>query len=186
MNFLTQPWPWYVSGPLLGLAVPTMLILCNKQLGISSTLRHICAACIPTQAKFFKYDWKEHIWNLVFALGLILGGYIAGVYFRDPNPVQISESTVTLLNGWGIKNYSGLVPPEIFSFQSLLTLKGFILMIVGGFFVGFGTRYANGCTSGHTIMGVSNLQLSSLIASACFFAGGTFVTWIVLPVIFKL
>lgn len=186
MEILTQPWPWYVAGPLLGLMVPTMLILGNKQLGISSTLRHICAACIPNRASFFNYDWRADIWNLVFALGLVLGGFTAAYFFRDPNPAQISEATVASLNEWGIKNYNGLMPEEVFNFSSLFTLKGFLLIIVGGFFVGFGTRYANGCTSGHTIMGVSNLQVPSMIASACFFAGGAFVTWFVLPYIMNL
>jgi uncharacterized membrane protein YedE/YeeE len=186
MEILTQPWPWYVAGPLIGLMVPAMLILGNKQLGISSTLRHICAACIPTKANFFKYDWKADMWNLLFALGICLGGLVAGYFLRNPYPVQLSESTVADLNAMGIKNYSGFIPEELFNFKALLSLKGFLLIVVGGFFVGFGTRYANGCTSGHTIMGLSNLQFSSLIASICFFAGGTFVTWCILPWILQL
>jgi uncharacterized membrane protein YedE/YeeE len=186
MEVLTKPWPWYVAGPILGLMVPAMLLLCNKQLGISSTLRHICAACIPTKATFFKYNWRADIWNLVFALGLVLGGFVAGVVFRNPDPVQISEATVANLNQWGIHDYSGLMSSDIFSFGALLTLRGFILIVGGGLLVGFGTRYANGCTSGHTIMGLSNLQFPSLVASICFFAGGTFLTWVILPFIMKL
>jgi hypothetical protein len=186
MNLLTQPWPWYVSGPLIGLMVPVLLILGNKSFGISSSLRHICAACIPTKKLFFKYDWKAESWNLLFVSGIALGGLTAGFFFQNPNPVRISENTVRDLSSLGIKNYAGLVPEEIFSLKALLTLKGFILLIVGGFFVGFGTRYADGCTSGHSITGLSNLQLPSLISTCCFFAGGLIMTWFILPFIMHL
>ena len=186
MNILFHPWPWYISGPLIGLMVPALLILGNKTFGISSTLRHMCAACIPTNAKFFKYDWKAESWNLVFAFGVALGGLIAGYFFKNPNPIQLSDAAIESMNQLGIKNYSGMIPEDIFNFSSLLTLKGFILMVIGGFFVGFGTRYAGGCTSGHAIMGLSNLQLPSLIATCCFFAGGLLMTWCILPYIMNL
>jgi uncharacterized protein len=186
MNILTQPWPWYVSGPLIGLMIPALLILGNKAFGISSSLRHICASCIPTKAKFFDYDWKNESWNLVFVLGVAIGGLLAGFFFANPNPVQLSDSAIASMNDLGIKNYSGLIPQEVFNFSALLTAKGFILMVVGGFFVGFGTRYAGGCTSGHAIMGLSNLQLPSLIATCCFFAGGLVMTWLILPYIMHL
>lgn len=186
MNFLTQPWPWYIAGPLIGLMVPFLLLLGNKPFGISSSLRHICAMCIPTKAKFFQYDWKAERWNLVFALGMVIGGCIAGYFFANPNPIALSEPAIESMNKLGIKDYSGLVPSEIFNFSSLLTLRGFLLMVVGGFFVGFGTRYAGGCTSGHSIMGMSNLQLPSLIATCCFFAGGLLMTWVILPLIMNL
>ena len=185
MNILYQPWPWYVSGPLIGLMVPALLILGNKAFGISSSLRHFCAACIPTQAKFFQYDWKSETWNLVFAFGIALGGLIAGYFFQNPNPIQLSDAAIESMNKLGIKNYSGMLPEDVFNFSSLLTLKGFILMVVGGFFVGFGTRYAGGCTSGHAIMGISNLQWPSLIATCCFFAGGLLMTWFLLPIIIR-
>ena len=181
MNILTQPWPWYVSGPLIGLMVPVLLILGNKSFGISSSLRHICASCIPSKSLFFKYNWKSEAWNLIFVLGIIIGGSIAGNLFMNPNPILISENTVTDLNAMGIQNFSGLMPAEIFNFDSILTVKGFILMVIGGFFVGFGTRYTNGCTSGHAIMGLSNLQWPSLVATICFFIGGLTMTWFILP-----
>ncbi|MBC7863805.1 MAG: YeeE/YedE family protein [Bacteroidia bacterium] len=186
MNFLTQPWPWYVSGPLIGLMVPLLLLLDNKAFGISSSLRHICAACIPGKVEFFKYDWKKEKWNLMFVIGVVIGGVLAGIVFRNPDPVRISDKTNAMLQTMGIKDFSGLVPVEIFNFKSLLTLRGFIMLIVGGFFVGFGTRYAGGCTSGHAIMGLSNLQLPSLIATCCFFGGGLFISWLVLPYVMAL
>jgi hypothetical protein len=187
MNILTQPWPWYVSGPLIGLMVPALLIMGNKAFGISSSLRHICAACsIPMKSSFFQYNWRAESWNLIFALGIILGGFVAGYLFQNPNPVQISEHTVSDLRALGVTDYSGLIPEDVFNFHALLTLRGFVLMIAGGFFVGFGTRYAGGCTSGHSIMGMSNLQLPSLIATICFFVGGLVMTWFILPWIMHL
>lgn len=186
MNILTQPWPWYVAGPLIGLMVPLLLLLGNKAFGISSSLRHFCAMCIPTKAKFFQYDWKAERWNLVFALGMVIGGLIGGYFFANPNPIALSESAIESMNGLGIKNYSGLIPEDIFNFPALLSLRGFLLMVVGGFLVGFGTRYAGGCTSGHAIMGISNLQWPSLVATCCFFSGGLLMTWFILPIIMHL
>ena len=186
MNILTQPWPWYVTGPLIGLIVPYLLILENKAFGISSTLHDFCAMLIPGKSDFFKHDWKSESWNLIFVLGIAVGGFLGGRLFQNPNPIQISQNTAADLNTLGIINQSGFMPAEIFNFQSLLTLKGFILMVVGGFFVGFGARYAGGCTSGHAIMGLSDLQWPSLAATICFFIGGTVMTWFILPWIMKL
>jgi uncharacterized protein len=186
MSILTQPWPWYIAGPLIGLTVPLLLLTGNKAFGISSSLSHICSACIPTNIKFFKYDWRAHSWNLAFVFGILLGGLIAGFFFQNPSPMAISEETVENMNGLGLRNYSGLMPAEVFNFKSILTLRGFFMMIVGGFFIGFGTRYARGCTSGHSIMGLSNLQWPSLVATCCFFAGGLLMTWFILPHIMNL
>jgi uncharacterized membrane protein YedE/YeeE len=186
MNILTQPWPWYISGPLIGLMVPVLLILGNKTFGISSSLRHICAACFPGNADFFKYDWKAESWNLFFAAGIVLGGFVAGYVFQNPNPIAISPDTISDLNNLGITDHAGLIPQQLFNFHALLSVRGFVLMIVGGFFVGFGTRYAGGCTSGHSIMGLSNLQGPSLIATICFFAGGLIMTWFILPFLLRL
>src|SRR5687767_11055968 len=144
MNLLTQPWPWYIAGPLIGLMVPILLLIGNKSFGISSSLRHICASCVPGKVKFFNYNWKAESWNLMFVLGVTIGGLISGYFLQNMNPVQLSESAIESMNAMGVKNYSGLIPEDIFNFQNLLTAKGFTLMVVGGFFVGFGTRYAGG------------------------------------------
>jgi uncharacterized protein len=189
MNFIEwiqQPWPWYVAGPLIGLTVPLLLILGNKSFGISSSLRHVCAACVPANIPFFKYDWKKEVWNLFFAGGILLGGLLTALFLTNQDPVVIDPRLSTELATYGITNTEGLVPKDIFNWGSLLTVKGMILMIAGGFLVGFGTRYAGGCTSGHAIMGLSNLQLPSLIATCCFMAGGFFFANIVLPLILKL
>jgi uncharacterized membrane protein YedE/YeeE len=186
VTYLKQPWPWYVAGPLIGLVVPTLLLLGNKTFGISSSLRHICAACFPANVSFFNYDWKKETWNLFFAAGIIIGGYIATSLLSVPGPVNLNPDTIALLQKQGVKDFSGLLPADIFSFSSLLTLRGFIFIILGGFMVGFGTRYAGGCTSGHAIMGISSLQWPSLIATICFMAGGFLMTWLIMPYLLQL
>lgn len=189
MNFiawLNQPWPWYVGGPLIGLMVPALLLIGNRSFGISSNLRHICAACLPMNIPFFKYDWKKEVWNLFFAGGILLGGLITALFLQNPDPVIVDPKLTTELAGYGITNTETLVPKELFNWNNLLTVKGFVIMIVGGFLVGFGTRYAGGCTSGHSIMGLSTLQLPSLIATCSFMLGGFLFANIILPLILKL
>jgi uncharacterized membrane protein YedE/YeeE len=186
IELIKQPWPWYIAGPLVGLTVPALLILGNKHFGISANLRHACAACIPANIPFFKYDWKKEIWNQFFVLGILLGGVIAFSLLTNPNPIQINEDLSKELATYGITSINGMLPEQIFSWESLLTLKGFLMMVVGGFMIGFGSRYAGGCTSGHAISGLSNLQVPSLIATICFFIGGLIMANIILPYILSL
>lgn len=186
LELLKQPWPWYISGPLIGLSIPLLLILGNKSLGISSSLKHICAACISGKIPFLNYDWKHESWNLFFVFGIIIGGFIGANVLTNTLNMEISDATVAVLKQNKISDFTGYMPKEIFSWESLLTIKGFIIIVIGGFLVGFGTRYANGCTSGHSIMGLANLQWPSLVATSCFFIGGLFMTHIVLPFILKL
>jgi uncharacterized membrane protein YedE/YeeE len=186
LEWIKQPWPWYVAGPLIGLTVPLLLILGNRTFGISSSLRHICAACMPANLPFFKYDWKKESWNLFFVAGVLIGGFIAANYLSTTTPLVVNPKLVEEMAGYGITNYEGLIPKELFNWPALFTIKGFILMIVGGFLVGFGTRYAGGCTSGHSIMGLSNLQWPSLVATCCFMAGGFIMANLILPIILKL
>jgi uncharacterized membrane protein YedE/YeeE len=186
LELLKAPWPWYVAGPLIGLKVPALLIIGNKSFGISSSLRHICAACIPADIPFFKYEWKKEIWNLFFVLGIFLGGMFSAQFLASNAPIAVSPSLSQELAGYGINDYSGLVPKQLFSWENLLTLKGWLMMVVGGFMVGFGARYAGGCTSGHAIMGLSTLQLPSLIATCCFMAGGFITANLILPFILSL
>jgi uncharacterized membrane protein YedE/YeeE len=184
--FLSKPWPWWVAGPLIGLTVPLLLILGNKTFGVSSSLRHICAAIFPSRIPFFSYQWKREAWNLFFVVGILGGGFIAANIFHDPNPVRLNPALVSSLRDQGVHDYSGLMPTDLFKWSALFTLKGFFLMIVGGFMVGFGTRYAGGCTSGHSISGLANLQWPSLVATICFMAGGFIMANLVLPLILKL
>lgn len=180
-GWLHQPWPWYVAGPLIGLTVPALLLLGNKAFGISSSLRHLCAACVPAGIPFFRYDWKAQLWNLFFVVGIVLGGAIASTWLTKPHPVDINPGTTQHLQGLGIHDFSGLMPLDLFSAGRIFSPIGLVFMVLGGLLVGFGTRWAGGCTSGHTISGLSNLQWPSLVASICFFAGGFFSAWVVVP-----
>ena len=186
IELIKQPWPWYVAGPLIGLTVPALLIIGNKSFGISSSLRHICASCLPANIPFFKYDWRKEIWNLFFVFGIFLGGILAFNLLSNGAPVEVNPKLAAELATYGITDYSNLIPLDIMNWESLLTLKGLLLMVLGGFFVGFGTRYAGGCTSGHAIMGLSNLQLPSLIATICFMLGGFIMANLILPYILSL
>jgi uncharacterized protein len=180
------PWPWYVAGPLIGLTVPALLILGNKSFGISSSLRHVCSACMPANIKFFQYDWKKEAWNLFFVAGVFLGGVISALYLSNPQDVVVNADLQQNLAQYGVTDYSSLVPVQLFSWSNLFSLQGFLLMVFGGFVVGFGTRYAGGCTSGHAIMGLSTLQWPSLVATCCFMIGGFISTNLILPWILSL
>jgi uncharacterized protein len=186
IDLIKNPWPWYVAGPLIGLTVPALLILGNKSFGISSSMRHICASCVPSNIPFFKYDWKKEVWNLFFVLGIFVGGVVAVIFLASPQAVAVHPSLAAELTGYGITDYSGLVPAELFNWQNLLSLRGFIMIVIGGFMVGFGTRYAGGCTSGHAIMGLSTFQWPSLVATCCFMVGGFIMANFILPLILSL
>jgi uncharacterized protein len=186
LEFLKQPWPWYIAGPLIGLTIPVLLIIGNKSFGISSSLRHVCAACVPAKIPFFQYEWKKEVWNLFFVAGILIGGVIAAQALANPQPMAVHPKLVEELAGYGITDYKSQLPVDILNWQNLLSLKGLLLMVVGGFLVGFGTRYAGGCTSGHAIMGLSSLQWPSLVATCCFMVGGLLVANFILPLILSL
>ena len=182
--WLTETWPWYVAGPIIGLFVPALLLAGNKVFGISSNLRHLCSAFAPWKLEYFRYDWKNAgLWNLVFLSGVLAGGSLAA-HVGTPHDIAISPATKAALTQLGLHDLSGVAPNEIFSWQSLLTLRGFVSVVVGGFLVGFGTAYAGGCTSGHAISGLANFELPSLIAVFGFFAGGLAATYLILPHLF--
>ncbi|MFY8126937.1 MAG: YeeE/YedE family protein [Chitinophagaceae bacterium] len=185
IDLIKQPWHWAIAGLLIGLTVPTLLLIGNKKFGISSSLRHVCAMCIPAKIPFFQYDWKKEIWNIFFVVGVLIGGFIATQFLSNPNDVVVATATKQTLASYGITDFSKLMPSQIFSIENILTTKGFFFFIVGGFLVGFGTRYAGGCTSGHAIMGLSNLQWPSLIATCCFMIGGFFSANILMPLLLK-
>ena len=182
-DLLYEPWPWYVAGPLIGLMVPLLLYIGNKSFGVSSSFRHVCAATVPSGIDYFKYDWRQSRWNLWLVAGMIAGGFLGGYVFDNPEPVQIAQDTKQALGGIGISSFEGLIPYDLFSWSNLLSLEGLIVMVLGGFLVGFGARYASGCTSGHGITGLASFQKASLLSVLGFFIGGLFVTHILLPVI---
>lgn len=185
LELIKQPWHWAVAGTLIGLIIPLLLLVGNKKLGVSSSMRHLCAICIPKNISFFKYDWKKEIWNIFFVIGIFLGGFIANQFLSNPNEIELAQNTKVTLAEFGITDYSELMPSQIFSLENIFTLRGFFFFVVGGFLVGFGSRYAGGCTSGHSIYGLATFQKPSLLATCCFMIGGFFTTNIVLPLFFK-
>ena len=184
MEWITNPWPWYVSGPLIAL-VMFVLLLVGKQFGMSSNLRTACSIGGAGKASdFFNFDWKKERWNLIVVLGAIIGGFISANYLSS-NTVDINPEVETKLESYGITSSGeAYLPTEIFGSDSLNDPKILAILIIGGFFVGFGARYAGGCTSGHAISGLSNLQLPSLIAVVGFFIGGLVMINFIYPLIF--
>lgn len=185
MNYILQPWPWYISGPLIAI-VMFLLLYFGRTFGMSSNLRTLCAiGGAGKKVAFFNFDWKSQRWNLVVVLGAIVGGFIAHHFLSNPIHIDLSENTIKDLNQIGFENAGkSLLPPELFSWENVFTLKGMSILIIGGFLVGFGTRYAGGCTSGHAITGLSSLQLPSLIAVIGFFAGGLIMIHLIYPLLF--
>ena len=184
MEFILQPWSWWFSGAMIAV-IMFFLLFFGQSFGFSSNLRTICAAAgLGKSAKFFDFNWRKQIWNLVFLVGAILGGFIAKQYLSTDAPVQISEATISDLSKLGISAPKSLQPDELFGLDAVLSLKGFLLLAFGGLMVGFGSRYAGGCTSGHAISGLSDLQIPSLIAVTGFFIGGLLMTYLFLPLIF--
>ncbi len=186
MEHLSQPWPWYVAGPLIGLVVPALLVFGGKVFGLSANLRHVCAALpVPSARKpgFLLYDWRSTgLWNLTFFAGIAAGGFVGMRLLSDPSAsTMLSQTTINALADLGITNLVGLVPIQLLSWSALVTPVGALMVLGGGFLVGFGARWAGGCTSGHAISGLADLQIPSLIAVVGFFVGGLFVTHVLLP-----
>ncbi len=185
MEFITQPWAWYVAGPIIAL-VMFLLYYFGERFGLSSNLETFCS--IGGAGKFvdyFKIDWKQNSWNLIFVAGGITGGFIASQWLSPTDAVAINPLTIKDLADIGIQNAGATyLPDEIFSIETMLTFKGFLILLIAGIMVGFGARWAGGCTSGHAIVGLSNLELPSLIAVIGFFIGGLVMTWFILPLLF--
>lgn len=192
MNYIKElilmPWPWWVSGLMITFTM-YLLLYFGKSFGMSGNLRTMCSIGASKYSDFFKFDWKKEIWNLVVAGGAMLGGFVFANYLLPNQTINISDATISSLKELNINVEKGevpVLPEEIFSWDNLFTLQGFIIIVVGGFLVGFGTRYAGGCTSGHAISGLSNLQLPSLFAVLGFFSGGLIMVHFILPYILQL
>jgi len=186
MEYILQPWPWYVSGPIIAI-IMYLLLYFGRTFGMSSNLRTLCSiGGAGKHSDFFKFDWKSQRWNLVVVLGAIVGGFIAHFYLSEPaSAIDLSDATITDLKNLGFTDIgNSLLPPELFSWEAVFSIKGILILIVGGFLVGFGTRYAGGCTSGHAITGLSSLQLPSLIAVIGFFLGGLIMIHLIFPILF--
>lgn len=183
-EFITQTWSWWFSGTMIA-GIMFFLLYFGQSFGFSANLRTICAAAgLGKKTKFFDFNWKAQTWNLVFLVGAIVGGFIANQFLSSGNAVEISQATINDLSKLGIAAPSSLQPAELFSLDAILSIKGFLVLAIGGLMVGFGSRYGGGCTSGHAISGLSDLQVPSLIAVIGFFIGGLVMTFFILPLIF--
>lgn len=185
MDFLLQPWPWYVGGPLITV-VMFLLYYYGKKFGISSNLETICAMGGAGKLhEHFNFDWKKNSWNIMFVVGTIIGGFIAFKYMTPDEVIALNPQTVSDLAAIGFHDAGAkYLPDEIFGIDAMLSVKGGLILVLSGVLVGFGSRYAGGCTSGHAITGLSNLELPSLIAVIGFFIGGLIMTWLIFPFLF--
>ncbi|NAS31508.1 YeeE/YedE family protein [Flavobacteriaceae bacterium R38] len=185
MNFIYEPWPWYISGPMITF-IMFLLLIVGKRFGMSSNLRTICTICgAGKTSKFFQFDWKSQRWNLLVIFGIVIGGYIALNFLSNDTSVKLNPSVVSKLNAMGFADAgNNYMPAQLFENHAFRDYKSLLLLIIGGFLVGFGARYAGGCTSGHAISGLSNLQKPSLIAVIGFFTGGLIMVHLIFPLIF--
>lgn len=185
MEFIYGTWPWYVSGALMA-AVMLLLVYFGKSFGMSSNLRTLCSIGGAGKfSDFFRPNWREQKWNLIVVLGAMIGGFFAYNYLSDGSGVNLNPQTISELQVMNIEAPNGKLLPEMFAGEDALKdPKMIAILLIGGVLVGFGTRYAGGCTSGHAISGLSNLQLPSLIAVIGFFIGGLVMSWFILPLIF--
>ncbi len=185
MEFITQPWPWYVGGPLIAFVL-FLTFYYGKAFGVSKSLETFCTIGGAGKiSDYFKVDLKERKWSLFFVAGIIIGGFISSEFLMQSQVIDLNPETVDELADLGFANAgSSYLPAEVFSLESLLTVKGFLILIGAGVLIGFGTRYAGGCTSGHAITGLSSLQFPSLLATIGFFIGGLIMTWFLIPLIF--
>ena len=186
MEIIFQTWPWYISGFIIGMVMLT-LIYFGKTFGMSSNLRSICSMSgIGKGVSFFDFDWKSQRWNLVVVAGAMLGGFVAVHFMSDPSNVTINPKTIDQLVKLGIDAPHGkLLPDALFGNQTFQSPKNILILLIGGFLIGFGSRYGGGCTSGHAISGLSNLQIPSLKAVIGFFIGGLIMAYFIFPLIFK-
>lgn len=185
MNVYFQTWPWYISGFLIGM-IMLSLIYFGKHFGMSSNLESLCSMSgLGKKVSYFDFDWKTNKWNLIVVVGAMIGGYVAVNFMGDPTNVAINLKTIEQLASLGIDAPDGkLAPDALFGNQIFESPKSIFILLIGGILIGFGTRYAGGCTSGHAISGLSNLQLPSLKAVIGFFIGGLLMAHLILPLIF--
>ena len=185
MDFISQPWPWFVAGPMIAMVLFLMHYF-GRGFGVSTNLETFCTmAGAGKVSSYFKKDWKSQAWSLLFVVGIVIGGFLSSHYLMPSDHIALNPETIADLAALGFENAGQrYLPVEIFAIEQLFSLKGFFILLGAGLCIGFGTRYAGGCTSGHAITGLSSLQVPSLLAVIGFFVGGLIMTWFLIPLIF--
>ncbi len=185
IDFISQPWPWYVAGPLIA-GILFLMNYFGKNFGVSSNLETFCTlGGAGKVSDYFKIDLKEKQWSLFFVLGIILGGFVSSYFLMPSQAIDLNPTTISDLASLGFADAgSSYLPDEIFGIAQLTSVKGLAILLGAGLCIGFGARYAGGCTSGHAITGLSSFQLPSLLAVLGFFAGGLVMTWVFIPLLF--
>lgn len=185
MEWILEPWPWYVSGPMIAITMFILLYM-GENFGMSSNLRTICSMCgAGKTSPFFRFDWRENKWNLLVMTGAVIGGFVAANFLSDDQIVALNPDTIAQLQTYGLESAgAAYVPTELYGSEALSSPKTLAILLIGGLLVGFGSRYAGGCTSGHSISGISNLQIPSLLATIGFFVGGLLMVHLIFPLIF--
>lgn len=157
------PWHWAIAGALIGLLTLTLLFVANRRLGISTGFENVCALVV--KAPYFQREslLRSNNWRLPLLAGLVVGGFLSAVIGGGWEPTWALGKFDAEI-GW---NAGGKV----------------IWMFGGGLLIGFGTRLAGGCTSGHGIFGMSNLELPSIVSTVSFMAAGIVTTNLIYRVI---
>jgi uncharacterized membrane protein YedE/YeeE len=158
------PMHWAAAGAVIAAVTLTLLLVGNKRLGLSTGFEDICSLALP-QAYFRRSAvLSGRSWRLPMLAGLVLGGFLSAA----------------TSGGWAPTWDLGIFDERI----GLGHAGKLAWMFAGGLFIGFGTRLAGGCTSGHGIFGVSNFERPSLLSTISFMAGGILTTQLVYHVLF--
>jgi uncharacterized membrane protein YedE/YeeE len=153
-----------VAGAAIAAVTLALLYLANRRLGISTGFEDLCSLALPLP--YFRRSTllAARGWRLPFVGGLVLGGVLSAALGGGWSPTWALGMFDTTI-GWGP---AGKVA----------------WMFVGGLFIGFGTRLAGGCTSGHGIFGLSNFERPSLVSTLSFMLGGLVTTQLVYRLVF--
>ena len=165
------PLHWSISGILIGLCVPLLLLIDNKTFGISSSLSDV----------WDRNKRRKGRWKFKFLLGVLIGAALTNLWSDPSASLLVSSKVINRLKDWNIDFSQGYYPIGLFNFDNWSAV---LLSLSGGFLVGYGARLANGCTSGHCISGISNLQLSSMIVTLSFFIGAIITSYLIYPMMF--
>lgn len=153
--FPAEPWPWWMGGLVIGALVPLLYYFLNTALGVSTGFGNFAKLLFPkTTLSWLNSKSFSSVVNHRFymMMGMLIGAFSAGRVMGLP--------VVTIEMG-------------VFSETLQWPIWGNVLwFLMGGFLLGLGARIAGGCTSGHSIHGLANFQLSSLVATICFLIFG--------------